>query len=105
MPGKDVTTMNKVILMGRLTKNPEIKYAGKDNDMAVARYTLAVNRRYKREGEQEADFISCVTFGKSAEFAQKYLYKGTTTVFYIQESAFMRSPVLFIYRKSRRLKN
>ena len=70
MPGKDVTTMNKVILMGRLTKNPEIKYAGKDNDMAVARYTLAVNRRYKRDGEQEADFISCVTFGKSAEFAQ-----------------------------------
>ena len=80
MPGKDVTTMNKVILMGRLTKNPEIKYAGKDNDMAVARYTLAVNRRYKREGEQEADFISCVTFGKSAEFAQKYLYKGMRIV-------------------------
>ena len=53
MPGKDVTTMNKVILMGRLTKNPEIKYTGKDNDMAVARYTLAVNRRYKRDGEQE----------------------------------------------------
>ena len=49
--------MNKVILMGRLTKNPEIKYAGRDNDMAVARYTLAVNRRYKRDGEQEADFI------------------------------------------------
>lgn len=68
--------MNRVILMGRLTKNPEIKYAGKDNDMAVARYTLAVNRRYKRDGEQEADFISCITFGKSAEFAQKYLHKG-----------------------------
>ena len=67
MPGKDVKTMNRVILMGRLTKNPEIKYAGKDNDMAVARYTLAVNRKYKRDGEQEADFISCVTFGKSAE--------------------------------------
>ena len=80
MPGKDVTTMNKVILMGRLTKNPEIKYTGKDNDMAVARYTLAVNRRYKRDGEQEADFISCVTFGKSAEFAQKYLYKGMRIV-------------------------
>ena len=80
MPGKDVTTMNKVILMGRLTKNPEIKYAGKDNDMAVARYTLAVNRRYKRDGEQEADFISCVTFGKNAEFAQKYLYKGMRIV-------------------------
>ena len=47
--------MNKVILMGRLTKNPEIKYAGKDKDMAVARYTLAVNRRYKRDREQEAD--------------------------------------------------
>ena len=72
--------MNKVILMGRLTKNPEIKYAGKDNDMAVARYTLAVNRRYKRDGEQEADFISCVTFGKSAEFAQKYLHKGMRIV-------------------------
>ena len=51
MPGKDVITINRVILMGRLTKNPEIKYAGKDNDMAVARYTLAVNRRYKRDGE------------------------------------------------------
>ena len=72
--------MNKVVLMGRLTKNPEIKYAGKDNDMAVARYTLAVNRRYKRDGEQEADFISCVTFGKSAEFAQKYLHKGMRIV-------------------------
>ena len=80
MPGKDVTTMNRVILMGRLTKNPEIKYAGKDNDMTVARYTLAVNRRYKRDGEQEADFISCVTFGKSAEFAQKYLRKGIRIV-------------------------
>ena len=64
----------------RLTKNPEIKYAGKDNDMAVARYTLAVNRKYKRDGEQEADFISCVTFGKSAEFAQKYLHKGMRIV-------------------------
>ena len=68
--------MNKVVLMGRLTKNPEIKYAGKDNDMAVARYTLAVNRRYKRDGEQEADFISCVAFGKAGEFAEKYLTKG-----------------------------
>ena len=48
--------------------------------MAVARYILAVNRRYKRDGEQEADFISCVTFGKSAEFAQKYLHKGTRIV-------------------------
>ena len=63
MPGKDVTTMNKVILMGRLTKNPEIKYTGKDNDMAVARYTLAVNRRYKRDGEQEADFTEKGSWG------------------------------------------
>ena len=69
--------MNKVILMGRLTKNPEIKYAGKDNDMVVARYTLAVNRRYKRDGEQEADFISCVAFDRAAEFAEKYLHQGT----------------------------
>ena len=67
--------MNRVILMGRLTRNPEIKYGGKDNDMAVARYTLAVNRRYKKAGEQEADFISCVVFGKGAEIAQKYLRK------------------------------
>ena len=92
--------MNKVILMGRLTKNPEIKYAGKDNDMAVARYTLAVNRRYKRDGEQEADFISCVTFGKSAEFAQKYLHKGTRIVIggristgnYKDKDGFMEAP-------------
>ena len=72
--------MNKVILMGRLTKNPEIKYAGKDNDMAVARYTLAVNRRYKRDGEQEADFISCVIFGKSAEFAPDFPQGSTCLV-------------------------
>lgn len=77
---KEVRDMNKVMLMGRLTKNPEIKFAGKDNDMVVARYTLAVNRRYRKEGEQGADFISCVTFGKSAEFAQKYLRKGMKIV-------------------------
>ena len=73
--------MNKVILMGRLTKNPEIKYAGKDNDMAVARYTLAVDRRRTRSNEssneQTADFISCVAFARSAEFAEKYLHQGT----------------------------
>ena len=61
--------MNKVILMGRLTREPDVRYSqNADGSMAVARYTLAVNRRYKRDGEQEADFISCVTFGKSAEF-------------------------------------
>ena len=73
-------TMKKVMLMWRRTKDPEIKYAGKYNEMALARYTLAVNRRYKRDGEQEADFISCITFGKSAEFAQKYLHKGMRIV-------------------------
>ena len=68
--------MNKVILMGRLTADPEITYSQKDNS-AIARYTLAVDRRFKREGEQSADFIRCVAFGKTAEFTEKYLKKGT----------------------------
>ena len=72
--------MNRVILMGRLTRNPEIKYGGKDNDMAVARYTLAVNRRFKRDGEPDADFINCVAFGRQGEFAEKYLKQGTKIV-------------------------
>ncbi len=71
--------MNKVIEMGRLTKDPSITYAQKDNS-AIARYTLAVDRKYKREGEASADFISCVAFGKAAEFAEKYLHKGTKIV-------------------------
>ena len=69
--------MNKVILMGRLTRDPDIRYSSGDNSMAVARYTLAVDRRYKRDGDQTADFISCVAFGRSAEFAEKYLHQGT----------------------------
>lgn len=68
--------MNKVILMGRLTKDPEVKYVQGANTFTVARYTLAVNRRFKRDGEPDADFIGCVAFGKSAEFAEKYLKKG-----------------------------
>lgn len=73
--------MNKVILMGRLTRDPEVRYTqSADGQMAIARYTLAVNRRFKRDGEQEADFISCVAFGKSAEFAEKYLKQGTKMV-------------------------
>lgn len=68
--------MNKVILMGRLTKDPEVKYVQGANTFTVARYTLAVNRRFKRDGEPEADFIACVAFGKSAEFVEKYLAKG-----------------------------
>lgn len=66
--------MNKIILMGRLTKDPEIRYTQSDRPLAIARYTLAVNRRFK--GEQEADFIPCVAFGKQGEFAEKYLSKG-----------------------------
>lgn len=70
--------MNKVILMGRLTRDPEVRYSQGDNSMAIARYSLAVDRRYKRDGdEQTADFINCVAFGKSGEFAEKYLHKGT----------------------------
>ena len=71
--------MNKVILMGRLTRDPEVRYTQGDNQMAVARYTLAVDRRFNRNGDDNntADFISCVAFGKSGEFAERYLRKGT----------------------------
>ena len=70
--------MNKVILMGRLTRDPEVRYSQGDNASAVARYTLAVDRRFKREGDgQTADFINCVAFGRSAEFAERYLRQGT----------------------------
>ena len=69
--------MNKVILMGRLTRDPEVRYTQGDNAMAITRYSLAVDRRFKRDGEPDADFINCVAFGKSGEFAEKYLKKGT----------------------------
>ena len=73
--------MNKVILMGRLTKDPDIRYSSGEKATAIARYSLAVDRRFRREGDaQTADFISCVAFGKSAEFAEKYLKKGTKIV-------------------------
>ena len=65
--------MNKVILMGRPTRDPEVRYSAGDNSMAIARYTLAVDRRFRRDGEANADFISCVAFGRAAEFAEKYL--------------------------------
>lgn len=68
--------MNKVILMGRLTKDPEVRYSQGNNPMAIARYTLAVDRKFKREGEPNADFINCIAFGKNGEFAEKYLHKG-----------------------------
>ena len=70
--------MNKVILMGRLTRDPEVRYSQGENATAVARYTLAVDRRFNRNNdEQTADFIGCVAFGKAGEFAEKYLHKGT----------------------------
>ena len=67
--------MNKVILMGRLTRDPEVRYSAGENALAIARYTLAVDRRFRRE-EATADFINCVSFGKTAEFAERYFHKG-----------------------------
>lgn len=72
--------MNKVILMGRLTRDPEVRYGSGENSTAVARYTIAVDRRFKRDGEQNTDFIGCVAFGRNAEFAEKYLRQGTKIV-------------------------
>ena len=73
--------MNKVILMGRLTRDPEVRYSTSgDSQLAIARYTLAVDRRFKRDGEQTADFIRCVAFGRSGEFAEKYFHQGTKIV-------------------------
>ena len=69
--------MNKVILMGRLTRDPDIRHSAGENAQAVARYTLAVDRRFKRDGDATADFIGCVAFGRQAEFAERYLHQGT----------------------------
>ncbi len=69
--------MNKVILMGRLTRDPEVRYSQGENATAVARFTLAVDRRIKRDNEASVDYINCVSFGRSAEFAEKYFHKGT----------------------------
>lgn len=72
--------INKVILMGRLTRDPEIKYSQGATATAIARFSLAVDRRYKRDGEPNADFINCIAFGKTGEFIEKYGYKGTKFV-------------------------
>lgn len=72
--------MNKVIMMGRLTRDPEVRYSQGANQTAVGRFSIAVDRRFKREGEPEADFFNCTTFGKQAEFVEKYLHKGTKVV-------------------------
>ena len=68
--------MNHICLIGRLTADPEVRYTQGENSMAVARYTLAVDRPRRAEGQQAADFIRCVAFGRTAEFAEKYLHKG-----------------------------
>lgn len=68
--------MNKVILVGRLTRDPEIRYSQGEDSMAVGRYTIAINRRVKPDQEQTADFLRCIVFGRSAEFAEKYFRQG-----------------------------
>ena len=72
--------MNKVMLMGRLTRDPEVRCSQGANPMAIARFSIAVDRRFKRQGEPEADFFNCTAFGKQAEFVEKYLKKGTKIV-------------------------
>lgn len=72
--------MNKVILIGRLTRDPEVRYSGENNDKVVAKYTLAVERRLKKEGDDTADFIGVTAFGKGVEFSEKYLHKGMKIV-------------------------
>ena len=69
--------MNKIILMGRLTRDPEVRYSQGANQTAIARFSIAVDRRIKREGEPDADFFNCTCFGKQAEFVERYLHKGT----------------------------
>ena len=95
--------MNKVILMGRLTRDPEVRYSQAAEPLAIARYTLAVDRRFQRRdnsgNEQTADFISCVAFGRNGEFAEKYLKQGTnkdgnkvyTTEVVVEEQEFAES--------------
>lgn len=72
--------MNKVILMGRLTRDPDVRYSAGENALAIARYTLAVDRRFHRENEAAADFIPCISFGKTAEFVEKYFRQGMKIV-------------------------
>ena len=69
--------MNKIIIMGRLTRDPEIRYSQGESQFAIARFSVAVDRRFKRQGEPEADFFNCTAFGKQAEFVEKYLKQGT----------------------------
>ena len=70
--------MNSVQLVGRLVRDPDVRYTQGENPIAVARFTVACNRRFKKEGEQDADFISCVAFGKVSEFIERYFQKGSS---------------------------
>ena len=72
--------MNKVIMMGRLTRDPEVRYSQNENSTAIARFSLAVDRKYKKDGEPTADFFNCTAFGKQGEFVEKYLKQGTKVV-------------------------
>ena len=72
--------MNKVILMGRLTRDPEVRYSQGQNSTAIARFSIAVDRRFKRDGQPDTDFFNCTCFGRQAEFVEKYLQKGTKVV-------------------------
>lgn len=72
--------MNKVMLMGRLTRDPEIRYSQNENATAVGRFSIAVDRRFKRDGQPDADFFNCTAFGKLADFVQKYLHQGSKVV-------------------------
>jgi single-strand DNA-binding protein len=69
--------MNKIILLGRLTRDPEVRYSQGEKQTAIARFSVAVNRKFKRDGEPEADFFNCTAFGRQAEFVEKYLKQGT----------------------------
>ena len=72
--------MNKAIMIGRLTRDPDIRYTQGENQTAIARFSLAVDRRWKREGEPDADFFNCTAFGRQADFVEKYLRQGTKIV-------------------------
>lgn len=69
--------MNKLILLGNLTRDPDLRYSQGEKSLAIARFSLAVNRRFSRQGDQEADFFNCTAFGKQAEFVEKYFHKGS----------------------------
>lgn len=91
--------MNKVILMGRLTRDPDVRYSQGENATAIARYTLAVDRRIRREGEPTADFINCVSFGRAAEFMEKYFRKGMKIIIsgHIQTRTYTNKDGISVY--------